>query len=943
MYDFKQKIYQTKLNMKNTLKLIVLLIISIPFVNISAQQTSGKIIGKIIDLKTNEELFGATVQIEGTQIGANADLEGNYMISVEPGNYNLLFSYLGFNTIKMPVTVMLNESLRANVAMEELSNTLNDIVITATVEKSSAVALLATRKNSIQVSDGISADIIRKSPDRTTADVLKRVTGASIQEGKFAIIRGMNDRYNSGYLDGALLPSTESDRKAFSFDVIPANLIDNIQIIKAGSPDLIGDFGGGIIKINTKAIPEEFTQSISLGLQTHSLTTFKDFTQSKVYMGEELNMINHKRDIPSFSEGALKSSNAFPSSEEKTGFAAITKSFNNDWSTSNFEAMPDTKASYSLSAPIRINNEHKIGVLFALNYSSTKKITESNINTFDGGGQVSAFNDKNYNLNVSSGGLLNLNYIGEKTQINFRNLVNINSDNNTIIRNGIGSIGDAIDVRSLTNVVNYNKLTNSIVSLKQIVGENFMTINAAVNYSNVNRKIPDYKIVNYTKTPDFEDYMLTIGDFFNTSSGRFYSNLNEDLYGANLDLSKRFDTNKIKTEIKAGAFVQNRNRSFVGRSFVYNGTASTPTYNPDIDLGTQNIGADKLYLLEKTSDDLAYYNGKSLVNAYYLMADQKYSERLKAVYGVRYELADIKINNNKINSEIADIKNGIYLPSVNLNYSLSEKMNLRAGFYKSVNRPEFRELAPFAFFAFDKNAEIRGNKDLKVANLNNFELRWELYPTGSEILSAGAFYKTIENPIEFNIDITQPFTTFTYSNGKSANVYGLEFEFKKRLDFIAPSKTLSNITFFSNLALIKSQLSFEAGSQAKQDRPLQGQSPYILNIGLQYDNKESGWFGNVIFNQIGRRIAYVGVDPKYGDTRQDIYEAPRAVVDMQIGKNIGKFNLKFTVGDLLHNDLIYYQDTNQNGKFDSRALNSDRQMFKFNNGLTMSLSAGFTF
>lgn len=929
--------------MKNTLKLVILLFISIPFANISAQHATGKIIGKIIDLKTNEELFGATVQIEGTQIGANADLEGNYMISVEPGNYTLLFSYLGFTTIKMPVTVMSNESLRANVAMEESSNTLNDVVITATVEKSSAVALLATRKNSIQVSDGISADIIRKSPDRTTADVLKRVTGASIQEGKFAIIRGMNDRYNSGYLDGALLPSTESDRKAFSFDVIPANLIDNIQIIKAGSPELIGDFGGGIIKINTKAIPEEFTQSISLGLQAHSLTTFKDFTQSKVYMGEELNMINHKRDIPSFADGALKSSNAFPSSEEKTGFAAITKSFNNDWSTSNFEAMPNTKASYSLSAPVRISNEHKIGVLFAINYSSTKKITDSNINTFDGGGQVSAFNDKNYNYNVSSGGILNLNYIGEKTQINFRNLVNINSDNNTIIRNGIGSIGDAIDVRSLTNMVNYNKLTNSIVSLKQIVGENFMTINAAVNYSNVNRRIPDYKIVNYTKTPDFEDYMLTIGDFFNTSSGRFYSNLNEDLYGANLDLSKRFDTNKIKTEIKAGVFVQNRNRSFVGRSFVYNGTASKPTYNTDIDLGSQNIGADKLYLVEKTSDDLAYYNGKSLVNAYYLMADQKYSERLRAVFGVRYELADIKITNDRINSEIADIKNGIYLPSVNLNYSLSERMNLRAGFYKSVNRPEFRELAPFAFFAFDKNAEIKGNKDLKIANLNNYELRWELYPTGSEILSVGAFYKTIENPIEFNIDITQPFTTFTYSNGKAANVYGLEFEFKKRLDFIAISKTLSNITFFSNLALIKSQLSFEAGSQAKQDRPLQGQSPYVLNIGLQYDNKESGWFGNIIFNQIGRRIAYVGVDPKYGDTRQDIYEAPRAVVDLQIGKNIGKLNLKFTVGDLLHKDLIYYQDTNQNGKFDSSVPNTDRQMFKFNNGLTMSLSAGFSF
>ena len=140
------------------------------------------------------------------------------------------------------------------------------------------------------VSDGVSADLIRRTPDRTTSDVLKRVTGASIQEGKFAVIRGMNDRYNAGYLDGALLPSTESDRKAFAFDVVPASLLDNLQIIKAGTPDLVGDFGGGIIRINTKAVPEEFTQNLTIGAQTHSLTTFKGFTQFKRYSGEGISI-----------------------------------------------------------------------------------------------------------------------------------------------------------------------------------------------------------------------------------------------------------------------------------------------------------------------------------------------------------------------------------------------------------------------------------------------------------------------------------------------------------------------------------------------------------------------------------------------------------------------------------------------------------------------------
>ena len=116
---------------------------------------------------------------------------------------------------------------------------------------------------------------------------------------------------------------------------------------------------------------------------------------------------------------------------------------------------------------------------------------------------------------------------------------------------------------------------------------------------------------------------------------------------------------------------------------------------------------------------------------------------------------------------MSNITEGAWLPSVNFTYSLNEKTNLRGDYFASVNRPEFRELAPFAFFVFDKNAEIKGNKDLKIANLNNFDLRYEYYPSGGQLISVGAFYKTIKNPIEFSIDITQPFTTFTYGNEKS--------------------------------------------------------------------------------------------------------------------------------------------------------------------------------
>ncbi len=916
--------------------------------SLDAQTKQGSVSGKIIDKGSSEDLIGATVQVEGTDNGTVTDIEGKFDLSLNPGTHILVCSYISYQTQKIQVDVKAGEVTFLNVVMDEEVNALQEVVVTYTVQKSSALALLTERKNAAQVSDGISADLIRKTPDRTTSDVLKRVTGASIQEGKFAVIRGMNDRYNAGYLDGALLPSTESDRKAFAFDVVPASLLDNLQIIKAGTPDLIGDFGGGIIKINTKAIPEEFTQTLSIGAQTHSLTSFKDFFQFKRYSGEALNFPSDKRDLPSFADNGLKSNTQFLNAAQKTSFAEITQKFNNDWSNETIKAGPNSRISYSLGFPIRLAQNRKIGVIFALNYANTRRFSEGVINTYDGGGLVSNFNDKINIQNFSTGGLLNVNYVAGKTQINFRNLLNANTDNNSISRSGVGNVSDNVLVRNFANLINYNRLYNSILSLKQIIGENAFTLNASVNYSNIVRNIPDYRIVNYAnpdRASDVNNYRLSTGDFFNTSTGRFASNLQESLFGGTVELSKQLKSpnSSTKTELKAGFFYQNRNRDFTSRSFVYNGAPPSSSQNPATDLGASSIGGSKLYLVEKTADDIANYKGQSNLTAFYLMADQKYFEKLRLVYGVRYEYIDINVTNPKIGSDVSRIKKGSALPSVNLSYSLSEKSNLRAAYYASVNRPEFRELAPFAFFVFDRNAEIRGNKNLQIAQLNNFDVRWEFFPSGSQLISAGAFYKTIKNPVEFSIDITQPFTTFTFENEKSANVYGLEFEVRKNLDFLGGNKETGffhDVTFFSNLALIKSKLSFSPGSQAKSDRPLQGQSPYVINIGLQYENQENGWFASAVFNRVGRRIAYVGVDPQFGDTRQDIYEQPRSVIDLQVGKKIGKLNAKLTIGDILKQNLVYYQDANNDKKFSKEG---DRVLFQFTNGYTANLALSYTF
>ncbi len=898
------------------------------FLLILSVVAQSQLAGKITDKANGEALLGAAIVVENTTNGTITDMDGNYNLPLAPGAYTIVISFISYETTKIQVTIKENETTYLNQVLAESKNVIAEVVVTAKVERSTAVAMMIERRKASQLSDGVSSDQIRKTPDRTTSDVLKRVTGASIQDNKFAIIRGMNDRYNAGYLDGALLPSTESDRKAFAFDVVPANLIDNLSIIKSGSPDLVGDFGGGIIKINTKAVPEEKTQSLTIGTQYHSLTTFKPFTQFKIYSGENLNFVSAQRDIPT---------DALIGNKDK--LASLSQQFNNDWSSTTSNATPNTRLGYSLGLPIRLPDNQKLGVLFALNYANTRKAGTNSLNTYDGSGQVAALQDNHFQQNISSGGLFNVSYMAGKTQVNFRNLLNINTDNSTIQRTGTGNISDALTVQSTTNMIQYNRLYNSILSAKQILDNGF-TVIGALNFSSIRRRMPDYRIVSYTKTPDFEYYMLPAGDFFKSSSGRFTSDLTENILGGNVEGTKSLNFDKTKIDIKAGYFLQSRNRHFAARSFVYNGVIGELTYDPAKDLGSNNIGASKLYLVEKTSKDLDNYDGKSTLHAGYLMADQKYGEKWRAVYGLRYETMDLNVSNPTTVQNIAAINKGVLLPSVNATYYLTEKINLRAAYYKSVNRPEFRELAPFAFFVFDKNAEIRGNNSLQIAELNHFDARAEYFLTGNQIISVGGFYKTIQNPIEMSIDVTQPFTTFTFRNEKSATIYGVELEMRKSLDFINPNNCFKNIAIFSNLSLMKSVLTFDAGTQAQLNRPLQGQSPYIINAGLQYDNSENGWSGSLVMNRVGRRIAYVGVDAKYGATRQDIYENPRSVIDFQVGKNFKKFNLKLTIGDLLHQDLVFYQDSDLNGNYN---VSSDRLMFKYNNGFTGALNFTYNF
>jgi len=920
-------------------KLFVILTF-VGFFSISAAAQS-KIVGKIVDKVTGESLIGVTVSIKGTTTASSTDLDGKYELRVAPGAYNLIVRYIAYRELELKdIVVSLGAVTYQDIALEENIVGIAEVEVRAKAKQETIAAVYTERKNFSGVSDGIPSAEIRKTPDKTVGDALKRVSGTSIQDNKFAIIRGMSDRYNAAYLNGAPLPSTESDRKAFAFNIIPTNLIDNLMIYKAPSPELLADFAGGVIVINTKSIPDSKSSVFNFSLGYHSITTFQPFNHYR----------KSKTDILGFDNGLRKMpvSESFNSGKQPSYYVDVTKQFNNDWKVREKTAMPNTNLGYTWGRSFR-HHKNSFGTLASFNYASNNKYTQVQQKKFryDDNNLDQFFTDNLYTNNISMGALLNFAYkFKTKHTVTIKNLFNQNSDDITTIRTGLASGENGLYAKSSSNIYSQNRIFSSQIAGDHLLNEKKHKLNWVLNAGNIFRYMPDYRIVSYAGEGDNpEAYTLAVNNNqFSASTGRFYSEMTEMIISGAVNYMAPFKFKSTKNEFKAGVFLQDRNRKFNSRYFTYQGSAGI-TGTPEVNLGEDNIKENGVYMVEQSSPARDNYDARASLSAGYLMMDTRLLKDFRFVYGVRYENYHQKINTADGSNLplVIDSTFSNFFPSLNFTYSVNEKSNLRLSAGKTINRPEFRELAAFPFYNFNLNSNIAGNPLLKPAIIWNYDARWELFPKTSEVISVGAFYKKIINPIEMGIDVTQvAIRTFGYDNQKSANNYGIELEYRKSFDFIAKAtgkKIWQNFLFYTNLTLIKSTITFNDNSSASNDRPLQGQSPYVLNSGLQYNNAAEGWGFSFSYNKIGRRIAYVGA-PKQAKFGLDIYENPRDVIDLQITKTVQNWDFKITAGDLLAQDLVYYQGIDGGKKYDSTA---DNTIFKFKMGQTITAGISYKF
>lgn len=923
-----------------------LVFVLVSALNAAAQQ-SIRLNGRVVNEK-NEAIGGASVSIAELNKQVAADIEGRFSVVLETGKkYTLTVSAVGYQTKMVDeVEVAVSADNTITIVLQVAAKEVGEIVIRSTARRENTNALLSFQKNNIAVSSGLSADFIRRTPDKNTGEVLKRVSGASVQENKYVVVRGLSDRYNTAIINNAQLPSTEPDKKVFSFDVFPAALIDNIIVNKTATPDLTGEFAGGLVQVNTKDVPSSSSLSLGLSYGFNTQSVFRDFLSNERNRYDWLGFDDGTRNLPAgFPASAqgyrVLSANAAGVQQQ----IDLTKTFNTDvYRQQTSTALPTQTYNLTWSNVNRFKNGGKLGIVTALIYrnSMLKYDVERGFNEVNGN-EVVRLNDQQNVFTVNWGGIANISYVKGNHKISFKNLFNQLYEDNYYTRTGTSD--DRLqDYDFYSSFLNQRSLLSSQLEGEHKLSARGIKLTWNGNFGYNRKTQPDLRTQAYfrsqgTNTP-FE-----IND---DDTRRFYSKLEDFSFGGNGSLEIPFNIGGRAQKFKAGGSSLMRVRDFRSRIFRY-----IPTSLPQFVSNKATLPFDQIYtpgnigfdgfVMEEFTNNTDRYFGASVVNGMYGMFDNKLGEKLRIIWGLRVENFQqfLTTRDNTGKRVVVETAQWDFLPSMNLTISPNSKQNIRFAVSRTVSRPEFREIAPFAFYDYMMNYGVVGNPDLQRGTILNGDVRYELYPRSGEGISIGGFYKFFQNPIELRIDASSVVDRriYNYSNTKEAYTVGGEIEIRKGLEFLSPS--LENFSMFSNLTVSYSEvtiLSTTAGGAAlSQTRPLQGQSPYLINVGFQYASKNKAWNGSLLYNRIGQRLFLVG-DPSLGIA--NTYERPRDQLDLTISKKVldNRGEIRLNVSDML-NPFYYFYD-NLDGK-NAFAGDADKLFFAYRPGTAITL--GFTY
>ncbi|GAB4519235.1 MAG: TonB-dependent receptor [Allomuricauda sp.] len=878
---------------------------------IGSQLAMGQsgITGTLFDGEINDVLPFANVVIRGTTNGTTSDFDGKYEISIDPGTYDLEVSFLGYETKRITgIVVEANEFTIVDVTLNVAANALDEVVVTTTVTKNTEASVLQVQKASVKMIDGLSLQSIKRTGANDIASAVKSVPGVSVQGGKYVYVRGLGDRYTKTTLNGMDVPGLDPDRNTLQLDLFPTAILDNIQVVKSFTPESSADFTGGYVDIITKDIPSRQEYSLSVGLGYNSSMHFNDnYLSSKTSGTDFLGFDDGQRDLPIGRNEAIP-----PPSAGNPSLTQFTQRLEPEMAVKSDKSFMNYNFGLSTGNQYTIGDESKLGFLASLSYRNTTEFFEGAENNFWFKTRSSssiyelepdrlqsgdiAIN----NVLISAMGGVALKTKRSKYKLNLLQIQNGES------RNAFFNVASLLfdEVTGIRDNIEYTErsITNAFLGGTHTNGDASWTIDWKLSPTLSLIKDKDVRFTTF-EINDVGEPIIRPSSFGPPT--RIWRDLEEINLAGKLDLTKKHNLFKKDAKLTFGGAYTFKDRDF-GIDQYFLSVLPSPAvpiagnadnlllpqniWTPETDAGTYVTGN-----FEPTNSFEAY----STLAAGYIAEEFQLSERLKSILGLRYEkfdlfytgqnnLGDIVLEEEKV-IDVADI-----FPSANLIYDFNEEGNVkaRASYSKTTARPSFKEASIAEIYDPLTNRTFIGNLDVQPTYINNFDLRFERYGENAQFFAISAFYKSFTDPIEM-VAFEQAPENFQPQNVESARVIGAELELRQSLGIIAPA--LNEVSVNANFSIIDSQvdmsetefnsrqLAARDGETIEDTRELQGQSPYLINLGINYKGETNGWQGGLFYNVQGKTLEVVGIRAV-----PDVYTLPFHNITMTIGKEFGK-------------------------------------------------------
>jgi hypothetical protein len=880
-----------------------------------ADRAVGTVSGAVLDARTGSPIGDAGVELVGTGQTVRTDLNGRYTIKAPPGTYELrIFSPSYRSTRLEDVVIVAGEVKMLDASLEHTALAGVEVIeVVGQATQSSETTQLLLRKKAAVVSDTLSAEMIQKSPGSAAADLVKRAPAVTVKDDKFVFVRGLGERYSYATLNGSKLPSTDPERRAVPLDLFPSDFLESLAVIKSYTPDLPGDFSGGLADLQLRSFPPALQYSMQLEGGGNTQTTFRTFRDYRGSTYDAFGFGKTFRDIPNGVPGAIDNTDP-----ERFSFG---RRFRNIWSVDRTTAPPD----YEMSASVG-NTLGPLGFQLGGTFANQWRRRNEVDNTYRNFGDLDApeiglydkFESERNTFESRLGGLLTTAYkIGWDHQITLRGLFNQGSTDQVRLSTGeTSNLG--LDSGIIQEQIEFEYTEEQLI-YGQFAGEHQFPFVRADWRTAISQTRWDQPDVRYqTRNGPAGEPLLFVDD--SLGGQRLFNSLQEVLSDSALDLTLPFETqlpftdfwSGLEAKAKAGWGYLWRDRDFSQRRFRYIVSPGSfdLTLPTEVLLQPGNIRAGGVDFEELTNPRDQFHANQQTLAGYGMLDLPIWRDQVRVIGGVRYETDDINLDVfDELTAEFGTIKkeNQDWLPGVNVVVSPLPDMNFRFGFSQTVSRPDFRELSPAEFPAQRGERAKVGNPDLVQANITSYDARWEWFFSTTELVSASFFYKKLERPIEQIVIQRASDQANSFANADSGDILGVELEGRKDLGFLW--SPLRNLSILSNVTWANSEVTAPPAStlevQTNTTRKLQGQPDLIVNASIEYSHPDWGT-ARLLYLTADDQIASIGTFglPDIIETRRDQLDA---VLIMPLNRFGIPLRAKLSVSNLLNDPVEFTQ------------------------------------